>query len=70
MDVTVRASLSSFSKLLERTTLYVHVLGFLRCRKYCSNCIFIKFAIPKSAAVFQEFDFPTVPIPAISTICI
>lgn len=70
MDVTVRASLSSFSKLLEQTTLYVHELGFLRCIKYCSSCIFIKFAIPKSAAAFRQPDFPTVPVPAISTICI
>ena len=70
IDVTVKASLSIFSKLLERITLYVHTLGFLRYRKYCSSCIFIKFAIPKSTAVFQQLDFPTVPVPAISTICI
>lgn len=68
-EVTFNSFFNSLDKL-ERATLYVEALGSRRYKKYCSSWVFIRFAIPTSLAVFEQLDFPTVPIPAISTTCI
>lgn len=68
IDETEKAFPKILNKLLERDILIV--AGLSICEKNCSSWVFIKFAIPISVAVFQQLFFPTVPVPAVSTICI
>ena len=69
MEETKRVFPKIFSKLLERITLTTDDLDLPTYEKNCSSSLFIKFATPISTAGFPQLFLPTVPVPAVSTIC-